>query len=92
MTDNVIKFPDQELDIEFDPEDELYHDEVVVAVQNSLMFLATGLESSTEADWEHIMDAAVNLSISAGLNCGMTLDDMEVMFNAMQIEKVEYDA
>jgi len=92
VTDNIVKFPSKELDIVFTPEEEMKHEEIVHAVTSSLMFQADGIESGSEATWDHIMDAAINVAITAGVNSGLTFDQIELMFNIMQIQEVEYDA
>lgn len=93
MSDNVIKFPElSELEIETILEEDALYDEFVVGVQTSLIALCSGLEKNTEANWEHIFDACINMAVTAGLNCDLTHEDIESLFNAMVIEKVQYDA
>lgn len=92
MTDNIVKFPSNELDIVFTPEEEMKHEEIVHAVASSLMFHIEGIESGSDANWDHIMDAAINIAITAGVNSGLTHEQIELMFNIMQIHEVEYDA
>lgn len=91
MSDNVINFPN-ELDVEFTPEEEMRHEETVLAIQSSLMFLCDGIERGSEATWDHIMDASINLAIMAALKCGHELEDVELLFNMLEIERVDFDA
>lgn len=92
MSDNVIDFPKGELNIEFTPEEEMAYDEVVMAVQSSMLFLCDGLERGSDATWEHIMDASINMAIAAGVKSGLDLEDMQLLFNILEIEKIEFDA
>jgi len=91
--DNIINFPKYSgLDIDLELEDIEDYDAMVLGVQTAVMSLCNGLKTTTEAEWEHIMDACVNMAVTAGLNCGMELDDIEYLFHSLTIEKVHYDA
>jgi hypothetical protein len=91
--DKVIKFPKtSQHDIELTLEEEGEYDEIVMGVQTALICLCSGLKGNTEADWEHIMDACVNMAITAGINSGLEHEDIEALFNHLTIERVHYDA
>ena len=92
VSDNVIKFPKPELDIELVLEEVIKDEELVHAVQTALLIYCNGLTASTDADWHHVFDACINMTVMAGLNMGMELEDVEILFNEMEIERVEYDA
>lgn len=91
--DNVINFPDPEgLMVDVHLEGSADYDAMVVGVQTAVLSLCNGLHSTTDAEWEHIMDACVNMAVTAAMHCGMELEDIEDLFHSLVIEKVEYDA
>ena len=92
MSDNVIRFPDRELSIDLDLEDEEHYAEVVSAVQTMIEMHVAGIVGSSDVDWEHIMDAAMSVGIAAGLRAGITPQEMQDMLASCKVEEVEYDA
>lgn len=92
MTDNIVKFPNRELHIEFTPEEEIRYDEIVSGLQSAAFMMMDGMHKNTDATWDHVVDAMINATIMCGLEAGLTLEDMQELFHNIYIEKIEYDA
>lgn len=92
MSDNVIRFPSRGLDIEVELEDEQVYWELVSAVHTMLEMNVAGMVGTSDVEWDHIMDAAMSLGISAGLRAGFTPEELQDMLASAKIEEVEYDA
>ena len=92
MSDNIVNFPNRGLNIEYTPEDEIRHDEIVSGIQGAVYMLVDGMQKNTDAEWDHVMDALVNATIMSGLECGLELDDIQDLMRNIHIEKIEYDA
>lgn len=93
MSDNIYKFPKHdELDIEVELEEMEAHMEKTEAVYTMLQMHVEGIVNSSDADWEHIMDAALNIGINAGLMAGIPIDELQDVLATCAIEEREYDA
>lgn len=92
MSDNVIRFPGRELSIDVDLEDEEHYAEVVSAVHTMIEMHVAGIVGTSDVEWEHIMDAAMSVGISAGLRAGISSDELQEMLASCKVEEVEYDA
>lgn len=92
MSDKVVPFPGKGMEIDFTPEDQIRHDEIVSGIQSAVYMLVDGMQKNTDAEWDHVMDALVNATIMSGLECGLELDDIQDLMRNIHIEKIEYDA
>lgn len=92
MSDNVIKFPKAEMDIGVEFEEAVEDAEMTHAVETAMLIYCNGIVATTDADWHNVMDACINMTVIAGLNMGLELEDVQEMFNQIEIERVEYDA
>ena len=92
MSNNIVNFPSKGLNVEFTPEEEMKHDEIVNGIQSAVYMLVDGMRSNTDATWDHVFDALVNATISAGLESGLEIEDIEWLFNTMTIQGVQFDA
>ena len=93
MTDNIIKFPNRHLDVEVElDETEEEYMEMVEAINTMLEMHVAGLLVTSEAKWQHVMDACMSMAVSAGLRAGMVPEEIEEMLKTSNIKEVEYDA
>lgn len=93
MTDNIVKFPERELDIEveLDETEEEYY-EMVDAINTMMEMHIAGIIMTSPAKWQHVMDAAMSLAVSAGMRSGMKPEEIEKMLNKAKVSEVHYDA
>lgn len=91
MSDNIFKFPKKELDIEVDLEKDEWDDQVSEAVFTILKMNVEGIVNTSDVEWEHVMDAALNIAVGAGLAAGFSIEQMQNAMNYMD-EEYEYDA
>jgi hypothetical protein len=93
MTDNIVKFPGKELDIELELEEtEEEYMEMVEAINTMLEMHIAGLLVTSEANWRHVMDACMSMAVSAGLRAGLSAEEIQSMMRTSRIHEVEYDA
>jgi hypothetical protein len=93
MTDNIVKFPSRELDIELELEEtEEEYMEMVEAINTMLEMHIAGLLVTSEANWRHVMDACMSMAVSAGLRAGISAEEIQSMMRTSRIHEVEYDA
>lgn len=93
MSDNIYKFPkSNELDLEVELEEMQAHMEKTDAVYTMLQMHVEGIVNSSDVNWEHIMDAALNIGINAGLMAGIPIDELQDVLATCAIEEREYDA
>ena len=93
MTDNIVKFPGGELDIELELEEtEEDYMEMVEAINTMLEMHIAGLLVTSEANWRHVMDACMSMAVSAGLRAGISAEEIQSMMRTSRIHEVEYDA
>jgi len=93
MTDNIVKFPGTELDVELDiDETEEEYFEMVEAINTMMEMHVAGILTTSDAKWHHVMDAAMSIAVSAGLRAGMSAEEIEAMMKTSRIKEVEYDA
>jgi hypothetical protein len=92
MSDNIYNFPKKTLDIQVDLEDEEYHESVVDAVHTILEMHVSGIVATSDVEWEHVMDAALSVAISAGLRAGFPVEELQKSLSMVQIKDFEYDA
>ena len=93
MTDNIVKFPGRELDIELELEEtEEEYMEMVEAINTMLEMHIAGLLVTSEANWRHVMDACMSMAVSAGLRAGIPAEEIQSMMRTSRIHEVEYDA
>jgi len=93
MTDNIVKFPGRELDIELELEEtEEEYMEMVEAINTMLEMHIAGLLVTSEANWRHVMDACMSMAVSAGLRAGISAEEIQSMMRTSRIREVEYDA
>jgi hypothetical protein len=93
MTDNIVKFPGKELDIELELEEtEEEYMEMVEAINTMLEMHIAGLLVTSEANWKHVMDACMSMAVSAGLRAGISAEEIQSMMRTSRIHEVEYDA
>ena len=93
MTDNIVKFPNRHLDVEVElDETEEEYMEMVEAINTMLEMHIAGLLVTSEAKWQHVMDACMSMAVSAGLRAGMVPEEIEEMMKTSNIKEVEYDA
>ena len=93
MTDNIVKFPGRELDIELELEEtEEEYMEMVEAINTMLEMQIAGLLVTSEANWRHVMDACMSMAVSAGLRAGISAEEIQSMMRTSRIHEVEYDA
>lgn len=93
MTDNILKFPKRNInvDVELEESQEEYH-EMVEAIVIMMEMHTAGLIVTSDAKWQHVMDACMTMAVSAGLRAGMTSEEIEEMFESARVHEVEYDA
>lgn len=93
MTDNIVKFPSKEIDVdlELDETEEEYF-EMVEAINTMMEMHVAGILTTSDAKWHHVMDAAMSMAVSAGLRAGMSAEEIEAMMKTSKIKEVEYDA
>ena len=92
MSDNIYNFPKRPLDIQVDLEEEEFNEKVVDAVHTMLEMHVSGIVSTSDVEWEHVMDAALSVAISAGLRAGFPLEELQVALSEINIKETEYDA
>lgn len=92
MSDKIIKFPSRELDIEVDLDEYEWHEDVVRAVHTMLEMHVMGIVGTSDVEWEHVMDAALSVAMSAGLRAGIDKDELHDILATASIEEFEYDA
>ena len=92
MSDNIYNFPKRGLDIQVDLEEEAYNEKVVDAVHTMLEMHVSGIVSTSDVEWEHIMDAALSVAISAGLRAGFPLEELKEALSQIDVKEMEYDA
>jgi len=93
MTDNIVKFPERELDIEVElDETEEDYMEMVEAIKTMMDMHVAGLIVTSEAKWHHVMEAAMSIAVSAGLRSGLSAEEVEAMFNSAEVNEIQYDA
>jgi len=92
MSDNVIRFPKRELNIDVELEDDGDYYEFVFAVQTMIEMHVAGIVGTSDVEWEHVMDAAMSVGIGAGLRAGITPEELQEMLASCKVEEVEYDA
>ena len=93
MSDNIVKFPKRELDIDVElDETEQEYDEMVSAINTMLEMQMAGLIVTSEAKWHHIMDACLSMAVSAGLRSGLDTEEIEEIMHSASIQEVKYDA
>lgn len=92
MSDNIYNFPKKPLNIAVDLEEEEYHEQVVQAVHSIMEMHLAGIVMSSDVDWEHVMDAALSVAISAGLRAGYPLEELEEALSKLKVEEISYDA
>jgi len=93
MSDNVFKFPKRDgLDVEVSLEEMEHHMEKTDAVYTMLQMHIEGIVNSSDVDWEHIMDAALNIGINAGLRSGIPIEELRDILATCALEEVIYDA
>jgi len=92
MSDNIYNFPKRGFDIQVDLEEEAYNEKVVDAVHTMLEMHVSGIVSTSDVEWEHIMDAALSVAISAGLRAGFQIEELKESLAMIDVKKVEYDA
>ena len=92
MSDNIYNFPKRPLDIQVDLEEEEFNEKVVGAVHTMLEMHVSGIVSTSDVEWEHVMDAALSVAISAGLRAGFPLEELQVALSEINIKETEYDA
>ena len=88
----IIKFPTNDLDVEVDLETLEWHEDVVSAVHTMLEMHVQGIVNTSDVEWEHIMDAALSVAMSAGLRAGIQVDELHDILATASIEEYEYDA
>ena len=91
MSDNIFKFPNKELEVEVDLEDEEWNEQVSDAVFTILKMNVEGIVNTSDVSWAHIMDAALNIGINAGLEAGYTIEQMQEAIMTSERD-FEYDA
>jgi len=93
MTDNIIKFPNRHLDVEVElDETEEEYMEMVEAINTMLEMHVAGLLVTSEAKWQHVMDACMSMAVSAGLRAGISAEEIQNMMRTSKVHEVEYDA
>lgn len=92
MSDNIYNFPKRGFDIQVDLEEEEYNEKVVDAVHTMLEMHVSGIVSTSDVEWEHIMDAALSVAISAGLRAGFRIDELKESLAMIDVKEIEYDA
>lgn len=92
MSDNIYNFPKRPLDIQVDLEEEEFNEKVVDAVHTMLEMHVSGIVATSDVEWEHVMDAALSVAISAGLRAGFPLEELQVALSEINIKETEYDA
>ena len=93
MTDNIVKFPSKEIDVDLELEEtEEEYMEMVEAINTMLEMHVAGLLVTSEAKWQHVMDACMSMAVSAGLRAGITAEEIQSMMRTSRIHEVEYDA
>tara|TARA_E500000318_G_scaffold54719_2_gene50960 strand:+ start:439 stop:720 length:282 start_codon:yes stop_codon:yes gene_type:complete len=93
MTDNILKFPKRnlEVDVELEESEEEYH-EMVEAIVVMMEMHTAGLIVTSDAKWQHVMDAAMSVAVNAGLRAGMSTEEIEETFESVRVQEVKYDA
>jgi hypothetical protein len=93
MTDNIVKFPKQgiDVDVELDETEDEYN-EMVDAIVVMMEMHTAGLIVTSEAKWHHVMDAAMTMAVNSGLRAGMTTEEIEQTFDSVSVREVQYDA
>ena len=67
MTDNILKFPKRNLDVEVDlDQTQEEYEEMVEAIVVMMEMHTAGLIVTSEAKWQHVMDAAMSMAVNAG--------------------------
>ena len=92
--DNVIPFPSKDdLDDMRDFEDRLAeHDKLVEAVCTMLDVHAQGIvNGSDDVDWNHMMDAMLQLVFVCGIRSGMTEEAIKELLQTDRMIEVEFD-
>ena len=92
MSDNIYKFPKRELDVDVTFEDIELHRDIVDATHTILQMNCEGIVATSDVDWEHIMDAALNVAINAGLRAGASVEELQDILATCTIEENNYDA
>lgn len=93
MTDNIVKFPSKEIDVDLELEEtEEEYFEMVEAINTMMEMHVAGILTTSDAKWHHVMDAAMSMAVSAGLRAGMSAEEIEAMMKTSRIKEVEYDA
>jgi len=91
MTDNVVEFPQKELDVNVELDSEDDYSEIVHAVNTMLEMQVAGMMVTTDIEWPHVMDACMSLAVSAGLRAGMDTDEIATLLQNAKIHEVELD-
>lgn len=90
---NIIKFPERELDIDVELEEtKEEYEEMVDAINTMMEMQIAGLIVTSEAKWQHVMDACLSMAVSAGLRAGMQSHEIEHLLKTASINEVKYDA
>ena len=92
MSDNIYNFPKKPMNIQVDLEDEAYNEQVVDAVHTMLEMHVSGIVHTSDVEWEHVMDAALSVAISAGLRAGYPLHELEAALSDIKVREADYDA
>lgn len=91
MSDNIFRFPNKGLEVEVDLEDDEWNEQVSEAVFTILKMNVEGIVNTSDVEWVHIMDAALNVGIGAGLAAGYTIEEMQEVISASD-RGYDYDA
>ena len=92
MSDNIFKFPNKGLEVEVELEDEDWDEQVCDSVFTILSMNIEGIVNTSDVEWHHIMDAALNIGLNAGLRAGITLEQMQDAIMTLAEKEYEYDA
>jgi len=93
MTDNILKFPKRNLDVEVDlDQTQEEYEEMVEAIVVMMEMHTAGLIVTSEAKWQHVMDAAMSMAVNAGLRAGLSTEEIEDTFESVKVQEVKYDA
>jgi len=95
MTDNILKFPKRGLEIDVDvelEETQEEYEEMVEAIVVMMEMHTAGLIVTSDAKWQHVMDAAMSVAVNAGLRAGLSTEEIEGTFESVRVQEVKYDA
>jgi len=87
MNDNIIQFPSNKTDVEFEFGfvDEIDHE--LETVKTMLEVQANGIITSSDSiNWGHIFDASIYLLIIAGVNSGLSTSAIKEILKNCDVE------